>query len=75
MNYQSKSFDSQHGSTEQNSHLCDNTLYEIKIQLMNKQQLKRRYIKLMKEAQKIFGKEEAQDLIEESELIWKKLSA
>tara|TARA_Y100001968_G_scaffold18988_1_gene14970 strand:+ start:2947 stop:3084 length:138 start_codon:yes stop_codon:yes gene_type:complete len=44
------------------------------MQLMNKQELRLRYIKLMNDAQKILGRKEAIDLINESEVIWKKLS-
>ena len=42
---------------------------------MNKQELKLRYIRLTNDAQKILGRDEAIDLIKESELIWEKLSA
>ena len=45
------------------------------MQLMNKQELRLRYIQLMKDAHKILGREEAIDLIKESEVIWQKLSA
>ena len=45
------------------------------MQLMNKQELRLRYIQLMNDAQKIFGRDEAIDLIKESEVIWEKLSA
>ncbi len=45
------------------------------MQLMNKQELRLRYIQLMNDAQKILGREEAIDLIKESEVIWEKLSA
>ena len=53
----------------------EKSLHEIKMQLMNKQELRLRYIQLMKDAQKILGREEAIDLIKESEVIWQKLSA
>ena len=42
---------------------------------MNKQELRLRYIQLMNDAQQILGRDEAIDLIKESEVIWKKLSA
>ena len=45
------------------------------MQLMNKQELRLRYIQLMNDAQKILGRDEAIDLIKESEEIWEKLSA
>nr|AJW30503.1 hypothetical protein FA02_0236 [Prochlorococcus marinus str. P0902-H212] len=45
------------------------------MQLMIKQELRLRYIQLMNDAQNILGREEAIDLIKESEVIWEKLSA
>ena len=62
-------------STKHNVALSEKSLHEIQMQLMNKQELRLRYIKLMNDAQKILGREEAIDLIKESEMIWKKLSA
>ena len=38
-------------------------------------ELRLRYIQLMRDAHKILGKEEAIDLLKESEGIWKKLSS
>ena len=55
--------------------LSEKSLHEIEMQLMKKQELRLRYIQLMKDAQKILGREEAIDLIKESEVIWQKLSA
>ena len=49
--------------------------HSIQMQLMNKQELRLRYIQLMNDAQKILGRDEAIDLIKESEVIWEKLSA
>ena len=40
------------------------------MQLMNKQELRLRFIQLMKDLQKILGREEAIDLIKESDVIW-----
>tara|TARA_Y100001968_G_scaffold280199_2_gene276557 strand:+ start:371 stop:538 length:168 start_codon:yes stop_codon:yes gene_type:complete len=51
------------------------SLHEIQMQLMNKQELRLRYIQLMNDAQKTLGRQEAIDLMKESELIWRKLSA
>ena len=45
------------------------------MQLMNKQELRLRYIQLMNDAQNILGRDEAIDLIKESQVIWEKLSA
>ncbi len=58
-----------------NTALSENCLHEIQMQLMNKQELRLRYIQLMNDAQKILGRDEAIDLIKESEVIWEKLSA
>tara|TARA_B100000214_G_scaffold362990_1_gene328037 strand:+ start:306 stop:533 length:228 start_codon:yes stop_codon:yes gene_type:complete len=55
--------------------LSEQSLHEIQMQLMNKQELRLRYIQLMNDAQKILGRDEAFDLIKESEEIWVKLSA
>ena len=55
--------------------MSEKSLHEIQIQLMNKQELRLRYIQLMNDAQKTLGRNEAIDLIKESEVIWKKLSA
>tara|TARA_B100000579_G_C22612511_1_gene747934 strand:- start:437 stop:646 length:210 start_codon:yes stop_codon:yes gene_type:complete len=38
-------------------------------------QLKLRYIQLLRDAHKILGKEDAIDLIKESEVIWERLTA
>ena len=45
------------------------------MQLMNKQQLRLRYIQLMNDAQKTLGRKDAIALIRESAIIWEKLSA
>ena len=55
--------------------LSEKSLHEIQMQLMNKQELRLRYIQLMNDAQKILGRKEAIELIKESEVIWEKLSA
>ena len=55
--------------------LSEKSLHEIQMQLMNKQELRLRYIKLMNDAQNTLGREEAIELIKESEMIWEKLSA
>ena len=69
--------DSPNFSDEPNKHnvaLSEKSLHEIQMQLMNKQELRLRYIQLMNDAQKILGRDEAIDLIKESEVIWEKLS-
>ncbi len=63
-----------HAPNKHNVALSDKFLPEIQMQLMNKQELRLRYIQLMKDAQKILGRDEAIDLIKESEVIWEKLS-
>ena len=52
----------------------ENTLHEYQMQLMDKQELRLRYIQLMNDAQKMIGRKEAIQLFKESELIWEKLS-
>ena len=42
---------------------------------MNKQELRLRYIQSMNDAKEILGREEAINLLKESDVIWKKLSA
>ena len=64
-----------HAPNKHNVALSENSLNKIQMQLMNKQELSLRYIELMKDAQRILGREEAIDLIKESEVIWQKLSA
>jgi hypothetical protein len=64
-----------HAPNKHNVALSEKSLHEIQMQLMNKQELRLRYIQLMKDAQKILGRDEAIDLIKESEVIWEKLSS
>ena len=64
-----------HAPNKYNVVLSEKSLHEIQMQLMNKQELRLRYIQLMNDAQKILGRDEAIDLIKESEVIWEKLSA
>ena len=75
MSYHNASLNFSHAPNNHNVALSEKSLHEIQMQLMNKQELRLRYIKLMNDAQKILGREEAIDLIKESEVIWKKLSA
>ena len=51
------------------------SLHEIQMQLMDKQELRLRYIQLMNDAKKLLGRQEAINLIKESEIIWEKLSS
>ena len=46
--------------------LSEKSLHEIQMQLMNKQELRLRYIQLLNDAQKLLGRDEAIDLIKES---------
>ena len=61
-------------SHKHNVALSEKYLREIQMQLMNKQELRLRYIQFMNDAQKILGREEAIELIKESEAIWEKLT-
>ncbi len=75
MSHHTSSFNFSHAPNKHNVSLSEKSLHEIQMQLMNKQDLRLRYIQLMNDAQKILGRDEAIDLIKESEVIWKKLSA
>ncbi len=75
MSYHSTSLNFSHAPYKHNVSLSEKSLHEIQMQLMDKQELRLRYIQLMNDAQKILGRKEAINLIKESEVIWKKLSA
>ena len=75
MSYHNASLNFSHAPHKHKVALSEKSLHEIQMQLMNKQELRLRYIQLMKDAQKILGREEAIDLIKEAEVIWEKLSA
>ena len=75
MSYHNSSLNFSHVPYKHNVALSEKSLYEIQMQLMNKQELRLRYIQLMNDAQKILGRDGAIDLIKESEVIWEKLSA
>ena len=72
MSYHNASLNFSHAPNKHNVALSEKSLHEIQMQLMNKQELRLRYIQLMNDAQKILGRNEAMDLIKESEVIWKK---
>ena len=75
MSHHNASLSFSHAPNKHNVALSEKSLHEIQMQLMNKQELRLRYIQLMNDAQKILGRDEAIDLIKESEVIWEKLSA
>ena len=75
MSHHNASLHFSQASNKHNVALSEKSLHEIQMHLMNKQELRLRYIELMKDAQNILGREEAIDLIKESEVIWQKLSA
>ena len=75
MSHHNASLNFSHAPNKHNVALSEKSLHEIQMQLMNKQELRLRYIQLMNDAQKILGRDEAIDLIKESDVIWKKLSA
>ena len=75
MPHHNASLNFSHAPNKNNLALSEKSLHEIQMQLMDKQELRLRYIELMNDAQKILGKQEAIDLFKESEVIWKKLSA
>ena len=75
MSYHNDSLNFSHAPNKHNVALSEKSLHEIQMQIMNKQELRLRYIQLMNDAQKTLGRNEAIDLIKESEVIWKKLRA
>ena len=75
MSHHNVSLNFSHASNKHNVAPSEKPLHEIQMQLMNKQELRLRYIQLMNDAQKILGRDEAVVLIKESEAIWEKLSA
>ena len=75
MSHHNASLNFSHAPNKHNVALSEKSLHEIQMQLMNKQELRLRYVHLMNDAQKILGRDEAIDLIKESEVIWEKLSA
>ena len=75
MSHHNASLNFSHAPNKHNVAFSEKSLHEIQMQLMNKQELRLRYIQLMNDAQKILGRDEAIDLIKESEVIWEKLSA
>ena len=75
MPHHNASLNFSHAPNKNNLALSKKSLHEIQMQLMDKQELRLRYIELMNDAQKILGKQEAIDLFKESEVIWEKLSA
>ena len=75
MSYHNASLNFSNAPNKHNVALSEKSLHEIQMQLMNKQELRLRYIQLMNDAQNILGRDEAIDLIKESQVIWEKLSA
>jgi len=73
MSNQSKSINVAIANNKNDIDLSEKTLHEIQMHLMNKQEIRLRYLKLMNDAQNILGKDEAIDLVKESEVIWEKL--
>ena len=70
MSHHNASLNFSHAPYKHKVALGEKSLHEIQMQLMNKQELRLRYIQLMKDLQKILGREEAIDLIKESDVIW-----
>ena len=75
MSHKNASMSTSNSTRKKNVALSEMSLHEIQMQLMNKQELRLRYIQLMNDAQKMIGRQQAIDLFRESEIIWKKLSA
>ncbi|WP_269611927.1 hypothetical protein [Prochlorococcus marinus] len=66
MSHHNASLNFSHAPNKHNAALSEKSLHEIQMQLMNKQELRLRYIQLMNDAQKLLGRDEAIDLIKES---------
>ena len=75
MSHHNKPLNFSHAPYNHNFALSEQSLHEIQMELMNKQELRLRYIQLMNDAQKTLGRQEAINLIQESDVIWRKLSA
>ena len=75
MSYHNSSLNFSHAPYKHKVALSEKSLHEIQMQLMNKQELRLRYIQLMNDAQKILGRDEAIELIKECEVFREKLSA
>ena len=75
MSHHNASLNFSHAPNNHNVALSEKSLHEIQMQLMNKQELRLRYIRLLNDAQKILGRQETIELIRESEVIWRKLSS
>ncbi len=75
MSHHNSSLNFSHAPNKHNVALSEKSLHEIQMQLMNKQELRLRYVQLMNDAQNILGRKEAIELIKESEVIWEKLSS
>ncbi len=75
MSHHNASLNFLHASNKHNVALSEKSLHEIQMQLMNKQELRFRYIQSMNDAKEILTTEEIIDLLKESDVIWKKLSA
>ena len=75
MSYHNASLNFSHAPHKHKVALSEKSLHEIQMQLMNKQELRFRYIQSMNDAKEILTTEEIIDLLKESDVIWKKLSA
>ena len=66
MPHQNASLNFSHAPNKNHLSLREKSLHESEMQLMDKQELRLRYIELMNVEQKILGKQEAIDLFKES---------
>ena len=73
MSHHNASLNFSHAPHKHNVALSENSLHEIQMQLMNKQELRLRYIQLMNDAEMKLGRQSAIDLIKEADMIWSKL--
>ena len=63
MSNHNKSLNFSHAPNNYSLSLSEKSLHEIQMQLMDKQDLRRRYIQLMNDAQKTLGRQEAINLM------------
>ena len=64
MSYHNASLNFSHAPNKYNVVLSEQSLHEIQTQLMNKQELRLRYIQLMNDAEKILGRDGGIDLVQ-----------
>ena len=75
MSYHNDCLNFSHAPYKNNVELSEKSLREIQMQLMNKQELRLRYIQLMNDAERAVGRKEAIYLLRDAEIIWQKINS